>query len=142
MNRELQKLNYKQINVFPLRCTLIPSYITLDTAALLEMLYDKNTNVLRNNLCDNKDLIWNTWFKLKNKCFKMSKSSIYKFDYTIITDGVGVSVRFGDNHDIYKKSKKNKKQYKEVNKTAGENKKTKKNREFKYMNYLKKKQKN
>jgi hypothetical protein len=106
MNTEIERLQKKQINVFPLKRSLVPSYITLDTSGLLELLYDKGTKPMRDNISYYKNLIWNTWFNLENKCFKMSKSSKYKFDHTIMTDGIGVSIRFSDNNDIYKKSVK------------------------------------
>jgi hypothetical protein len=108
INKNLEILQCKQINVFPLKRRLVPSYITLDTACLLELLYDKGTKVLRDNLCENKELIWSSWFNLDHKCFKMSKSSKYKFDHTISTDGVGVSIRFSSDNNIHKKSKKDK----------------------------------
>ena len=136
INKELERLKCRQINVFPLKRSLVPSYITLDTASLLELLYDSGTKDLRDNLCDHKKLIWSSWFRLNNSCFHMSKSSKYKFDYTILSDGIGISVRFSTDHNIHKKSKKNTKKctIKTNKRTTDDDEKNK--REFKYITEL------
>ena len=51
------------------------------------------------------DKIWNTFFKLDNKVFKLKH---YKFDHSIITDGVGCSIQFIREEDYNKYAPKTK----------------------------------
>ena len=74
----------------PLRKSLIPSYITLDTSCLIDLLCSCNIDML-NNVTLYKDVIWEKFFKINNNVFHKKK---YIFDYMIKTDGVAVSILF------------------------------------------------
>ena len=51
----------------------------------------------------NKDLLWNKYFNMKHKIFKLKN---YKFDYCISTDFYDVSIRFIHNSFIDKENNK------------------------------------
>jgi DNA-directed RNA polymerase subunit RPC12/RpoP len=76
-----------------LRASCIPKYITLDTATLINFFAEKGTKAsLLKLVSENQDYIWSTHFKL-NKF----TSKHYTFNYTLQTDGVGVSLLFRNN---------------------------------------------
>ena len=106
---ELEKIERKSFQFFPIQSNSIPRHIQIDTKALVELYIDtekhkhlldiwiKDTpeepiNKIKKNLynCleDNKEFIWDTFFDIKQKLKN------YIFDYTIITDGYSVSLRF------------------------------------------------
>jgi len=110
---ELEKLERKSFQFFPLQTNMIPRHIQIDTKALVELLVDtekhqslldvwitqpkqnkdgkpKNkTKVdLYNCLEENKEFIWHRFFDIKQT------RKNYVFDYTIITDGYATSLRF------------------------------------------------
>jgi hypothetical protein len=106
---ELEKIERKSFQFFPIQTNAIPRHIQIDTKALVELYIDtekhqhlldiwiKDTpeepkNKIKKNLynCleDNKEFIWDTFFDIKQKLKN------YIFDYTIITDGYSVSLRF------------------------------------------------
>ena len=119
---ELEKIERKSFQFFPIQTNAIPRHIQIDTKALVELYIDtekhkhlldiwiKDTpkepiNKIKKNLynCleDNKEFIWDTFFDIKQKLKN------YIFDYTIITDGYSVSLRFL--HDDFIKGEKIKK---------------------------------
>jgi hypothetical protein len=106
---ELEKIERKSFQFLPIQTNAIPRHIQIDTKALVELYIDtekhqhlldiwiKDTpeepkNKIKKNLynCleDNKEFIWDTFFDIKQKLKN------YIFDYTIITDGYSVSLRF------------------------------------------------
>jgi len=112
---ELEKIERKSFQFFPIQTNAIPRHIQIDTKALVELYIDtekhqhlldiwiKDTpeepkNKIKKNLynCleDNKEFIWDTFFDIKQKLKN------YIFDYTIITDGYSVSLRFLHNDFI------------------------------------------
>lgn len=102
INKQLEKLECKQFHCFPLRTDIVPKYIEIDTSALLELLIDKGTSQYRNGkgqIEKSKTELWNKFFNMNNKAFKYNTK--YNFDYSILTDGIGVSLRF-----IYKEKLK------------------------------------
>ena len=111
MNLELEKINGKMFQFFPLQTNSIPKHIQLDTKALIELfITEKDTDFFK--LCYgidtktkekvdiktkadlykfvelNKEMIWYKIFHIKSSLRK------YDFDYTIITDGYATSLRF------------------------------------------------
>ena len=88
MNIELEKINGKMYQFFPLQSNIIPKFIQIDTTTLIELLVDKDKNEYLKDIENKKYNLWSTFFninvKLKN----------YLFDYTIITDCYSVSIRF------------------------------------------------
>lgn len=87
MNLQLEEMNTKMFQFFPLQTHLIPRHIQIDTKSLVELLIDADKKQYFDNIETNKEKLWNTFFKLHH----MNK---YVFDYTIITDGYSVSLRF------------------------------------------------
>jgi len=102
MNIELNKLNKKQFQFFPLQSNTILRNIQIDTSSLLELFEDKVTEAYK-NIEIQKAIIWTKLFKL-NHCIKK-----YVFDYTIITDGYSTALRFLNQEYVEEvKDKKNK----------------------------------
>ena len=87
MNLQLEEANTKMFQFFPLQTHLIPRHIQIDTKSLVELFIDTDKKQYFDNIETNKEKLWNTFFKLHH----MNK---YVFDYTIITDGYSVSLRF------------------------------------------------
>ena len=87
MNLQLEEMNTKMFQFFPLQTHLIPRHIQIDTKSVVELLIDTDKKQYFDNIETNKEKLWNTFFKLHH----MNK---YVFDYTIITDGYSVSLRF------------------------------------------------
>lgn len=87
MNIELEKIGVKQFQFMPLRTDIIPKSIPIDTITLID-LFIENKNTFFKNIDKYKNDVWNLLFDIK---LEMNN---YKFDYTIITDGFSVSVRF------------------------------------------------
>jgi len=105
---EIEKLETKSFQFFPLRVSCIPKYIPIDTKTIIELLVDDVTllelnvndkNVLLNDILSYKHQIWNQFFKLNNPIFTQKH---YSFDYRISTDCVGVSVQLIHNDYIEK----------------------------------------
>jgi hypothetical protein len=87
MNLQLEEMNTKMFQFFPLQTHIIPRHIQIDTKSLVELLIDTDKKQYFDNIETNKEKLWNSFFKLHH----MNK---YVFDYTIITDGYSVSLRF------------------------------------------------
>ncbi|KAK9712609.1 hypothetical protein K7432_007029 [Basidiobolus ranarum] len=76
----------KTFNCFLLRKGFIPSYMTIDTKIL-------NYHILKNkNFTGNKVDIWGNVVNLKCKALKSQNAKTMKFEGTIETDGVGMSI--------------------------------------------------
>ena len=121
---ELERMECKSFQFFPLQTNCIPKHIQLDTKALVELFVDttkhqklldiwiktETSNKPKNKtkaglyLCleTNKEFIWNAFFNISQT------RNNYAFDYTIITDGYSVSLRFlHTNYVEAEKTKKN-----------------------------------
>ena len=110
---ELEKLERKSFQFFPIQTNAITRHIQIDTKAVVELFMDTKTHQklldvwitevkknkkgkimnkvkgdLYNCLEENKEFIWDTFFDVKQTMNK------YDFDYTIITDGYATSLRF------------------------------------------------
>ncbi len=129
---ENQRPMFKIINVFPLRTSVIPGYIPIESYIIARALFkerklsviDKETHedldILKDDLVNNGNLlkynyeIWNSIFRMDHKIFNLRKKSkkkakIYKknkytFNRRVVTDGVGCSILFIRN-DKYKADK-------------------------------------
>jgi hypothetical protein len=90
--KELNGLLIKLFQPLSLRSSCIPKYITLDTATLINLFAEKGTkgNLLK-KVSENQEQVWLTHFKMNKKIFT---SKDYVFNYTLQTDGVGVSLLF------------------------------------------------
>jgi len=92
---EAKELNGQIIKLFQplsLRSSCIPKYITIDTATLINLFAEKGTkgNLLK-KVSEHQEQVWMTHFKMNKKIFT---SKDYVFNYTLQTDGVGVSLLF------------------------------------------------
>ena len=92
---ELEKMNIKSYQFFPLRKDTKIKYVTIDSKTLI-MLFMKNQNEYLSNILDYRKSIWTRFFKLKHKIFKLNN---YSFDYIIMTDGLVASIRFLNNNN-------------------------------------------
>lgn len=143
-NDNKNKPNYMEIklfNVLPMRTTLIPRNITIDTEIIIQNFKEilkKNTNIinkncknieeLRTNFCKNNmyNEIWSALFNMKNKFFKDKNK--YEFNYLLKTNGISCSAQF----KLKKKHEANKKP---------KMKSSKKKEEFKYIDDMTKQNK-
>ena len=100
LNKELERINdkmeegltpYRLFNVLPLRRSLIPKYITIDTVSLIS-LFIKDYQALFIKYENNQTLrktIWNVFFDLNKNVFHRKG---YTFNYRLLTDGVTCSI--------------------------------------------------
>ena len=101
MNSILEQKEAKLFQPIPLRNNIVPKYITIDTACLINLFASKgNKGKLLTKLKDSKDIIWSQVFRLNKKIFKNKE---YTFNYQIQTDGIGVSLSFIRNDLVDKK---------------------------------------
>jgi hypothetical protein len=99
MMRFVEAQGKKIYNVFPLRTDLIPKYIRFDTAAVINLFVTEEyheklgtKSSLLKELIQNKDKVWNHFFKAKMKCFTSSEHGAFQFNHMIETDGVACSI--------------------------------------------------
>jgi len=83
-------------NVFPLRSSITPGYIRLDTITLVYLLLRKEQGKKsdfsnQGNTKKYEDKIWKFFFRTENKVFHKTD---FSFHHMISTDGVGVSILF------------------------------------------------
>lgn len=92
----------KMFSMLPLRTSLIPKHITIDSEILIQnfkrTIKDnlhkfpkeiRNIEDLRRNFTEHQDVLWNIFFKLDKKINKD-----YKFDYLLRTDNNACSLQF------------------------------------------------
>jgi len=102
MNIELEKIEGKMYQFFPLQSSIIPNHIQMDTKSIIELLVEKEKKQYLDNIELNKEFLWDKYFNITQKI------KDYKFDNTIITDGYATSLRFI--HNDYIESEKIKKE--------------------------------
>lgn len=83
-------------NVFPLRSSISPGYIRLDTITLVYLLLRKEQGKKsdfsnQGNTKKHEDKIWKFFFRTEKKVFHKTG---FSFHHMISTDGVGVSILF------------------------------------------------
>jgi len=78
-------------HAIPLRTSMSPCYITIDTTTLITLMIDDDSITYRKKVKQVKDEMWNRFFKMDNKAFKRKD---YRFHSMIKTDGVGCSILF------------------------------------------------
>jgi len=130
---ELEKIGRKSFQFFPIQTNSVPRHIQIDTKALVELFVEtekhqklldiciketkeisvgknkgkpknKTKADLYNCLEKNREFIWNTFFNIITQ-----KRKNYVFDYTIITDGYSVSLRFLHKDFVEEEQEKKKK---------------------------------
>lgn len=94
---ELEHLEVKSFQFFPLRTDIIPKYIPIDTTTLVDLMIDKNKNKYFKNIENEKNNIWLMYFNLELPIFKQKN---YQFDYRISTDCFGVSIQLIHNDSV------------------------------------------
>jgi hypothetical protein len=97
----------KLFNILPLKRSLIPSHITIDTSQIISILFKKNKLEYFNNVQKYKNYIWSQFFKTDTRIFRKNK---FEFTGLIKTDGYSVSITFGYYDKTISKFKKDKKQ--------------------------------
>ena len=102
MCQHLEKLELKSFQFFPLRTSIIPKHIQLDTTTLID-LFLENKNEYRKKVSEVKNDVWNKVFNLNDPVFKMKS---YTFDYSIRTDCFTVSLQFIHNSFVEKEKQK------------------------------------
>ena len=113
--RESRELKLK--NFCPVRTSIIPKHIRLDTTSLVHLLWDFDGKKKKNKsyfltdgkLKDNQDYIWETFFRTDKKFFRWKN---YSFDHQIETDGISVSIILKKTEYLNKRIPKQKKQVK------------------------------
>jgi hypothetical protein len=62
MNLELENIGKKMFNSIPLRRSLIPKFIYIDTVVLIDLSDLKNKDNYNKNICKYQEFIWNKYF--------------------------------------------------------------------------------
>ena len=144
MNIELEKIEGKMYQFFPIQSSIIPNHIQIDTKSIIDLLVDKGKKDYFDNIELNKEFLWDKFFNITQKI------KDYKFDNTIITDGYATSLRFIHKDYIEgekiknEKKKKGRKDAREMTEEDKEKKKIAKKKlqdEKKELNKLKQKEK-
>lgn len=88
----LEDIGASSFQFIPQRNDGVAKYIPLDTATLIGLFVEKDQNKYFSKMEEYKKDIWDNIVDLKNPIFNTSAS--YKFDYRILTDGIGCSIQF------------------------------------------------
>ena len=108
MSLEIENKKEKTFSVFPLRKSIIPKYVKIDTTTILHLLFTNGMNkkfyLTKGNTKMFQHFIWNNFFRLEKKIF--SKKG-YIFNGEISTDGFSASLLFV-RKDLYNPNGKNK----------------------------------
>ena len=98
ITKELEKMGVRLRNVLPLRTSVAPMHVTLDTATLAQLLFKSrafdhlgmNVSTLVEKATSYKKEIWAAIFRTNERIFH--STSNYVFDHMIRTDGVSCCV--------------------------------------------------
>ncbi|MEB3202793.1 MAG: hypothetical protein VKK05_08285 [Synechococcus sp.] len=97
--------------IFPLRTSMIPNYVPLDTATVIQLFVERGKHCMNKgqlltngNLVKYQSQIWSWFFQTHKGAFK-HKEKEYSFAHRIVTDGEGVSILFETKTPV-KESKK------------------------------------
>lgn len=98
MNLEIEKLNKKQFQFFPLRNDFNLKYIPIDSKIIVDLLMTmekgETKQIYLNNISKRKCDIWSSLFNLNHKIFKPKCKKLFVFNHMIYTDGYSVSIQF------------------------------------------------
>jgi hypothetical protein len=97
MCEQIEKLETKSFQFFPLRKDITMKYIPIDTKSLIEIYVRENKKELLDNIEGNKEKLWPIFFNIDNSVFKQSN---YVFDYKIYTDCYNVSIQMLHNDKV------------------------------------------
>jgi len=114
---ELEKLETKSFQFFPLRTDIIVKYVPIDSKSIIEIFVKKDKGKILSNIEKYKKKLWSKFVKLDEPIFTQSN---YQFDYKIYTDCYSVSIQMlrKDNVESENKKKLNKKNKKSKLKEA------------------------
>lgn len=108
MSKEIENKHQKTFSCFPLRKSIIPKHIKLDTTTIIQLLFKPGENksfyLSGGNTIIYKDYIWSLFFRTERKFFKKKN---YIFNNQITTDGISCSILF-IRKDLYKVDKRSK----------------------------------
>jgi hypothetical protein len=99
MTAVMESMGKKLRSVLPVRTSVVPMHITLDTATLVKLFYSdafqekfsmEKGKLLHGNVVPNKDDIWGLVFRTNRRIFRGTKS--YAFNHRVRTDGVSCCV--------------------------------------------------
>jgi len=142
MNTELEKIQGKMFQFFPLRNNIVRGFIHLDNTTIINLLVDKSQKMsFKRDISGLEKVLWNSFFK--TNIINKIKMKDYSFDYAFMTDGYNASLRFVHIDEFMKKNglKESKRQGRQ--KTKGMTKQDRKERQDKITNdYETKKQEN
>ena len=102
MNLQLEEINGKMFQFFPLQSSIVPNYIHFDTVALIELLYETTDPIVDENIILTKKILKSksskykkeVWEKFFNINVKSQVKDNYFFDYAFSTNCHIVSLRF------------------------------------------------
>lgn len=100
---EIEEVETKLFQFFPMRTDIIPKYCPIDTKSLIEIFIKENKNEYLGNIEDYKESIWNIYFNMNNAIFTQNN---YVFDYRISTDGYSVSIQMINKKYVEKENTK------------------------------------
>ncbi len=94
MTRAMEQTGKKIRNFCPLRTSVIPRHICLDTTVLVHLLFTeangpKEKMLRKGELVRNKDKIWSLFFRTDQRAFSAKD---YRFNNMVYTDGVACSI--------------------------------------------------
>jgi hypothetical protein len=112
---EIEKLETKSFQFFPLRTDIIKKYCPIDTKTLIELFIKKDKKKYLDDVETFKEPVWKMLFNIDEPIFKQSN---YVFDYKIYTDSYSVSIQMllNDKVDSEKQRKQNMKNKRKDNK--------------------------
>jgi hypothetical protein len=91
LSRFLEECSSRPFRACPIRTTLIPSYTQIDTTILCQQILDlRRTAMNQMDVFSVKEAVWNKVFRLNRRPF--TKQAGLKFEGTIYSDGVGLTV--------------------------------------------------
>ena len=115
MCEQIEKLETKSFQFFPLRTEITQKFCPIDTKILVDLFLRKDKQKYYDDIEKYKEPVWNMIFDIKKDIFKQSN---YIFDYKIYTDGYSVSIQMllNDKIDSEKQKKQNIKNKRNKNK--------------------------
>lgn len=96
MMKYIESKDQTILNTFPLKTSIVPGSIKVDTELLINYFFTKEHGKKKDYRgSDNKDDLWDIFFKMDHRIFRKKN---YKFHYMIDTDGISCSLLF--NHKV------------------------------------------
>jgi len=99
----LEKNETKSFQFFPIRSDIVPKYIPIDTASLIDLFVKENKNKYLADIEYYKNMLWSTLLNTSDPIFKQKN---YTFDHRISTDGFAISIQLINNACLEKEQAK------------------------------------